>query len=201
MTSIESHSTKDFKILEENIAYEGFFQVKNVTIRHKLFDGGWSEPFGREIFERRPVAAVLPYDPVLDKIVLIEQFRAGPVHSSNPWLLELVAGITEDDESIEELVKREAMEEAGLEILELVKAHEYWVSPGGSSEFLSLYCGKVDASEAGGIHGNPEEFEDIKVHVMSSDEAFELLKQGKIRNAATIVGLQWLQLNIDHIFT
>ncbi len=197
----KSHPDKDFEILEEKLVYDGFFQVKNITLRHKLFDGSWSMPLKRELFDRLPVAAVLPYDPLIDKVVLIEQFRVGPLRSQHPWLLEIVAGISEEGESIEDLVRREAMEEAGLDILELIKAHEYWVSPGGSSEFISLYCGRVDASNAGGIHGLPDESEDIKVHVMSSQEAFQLLKEGKITNAATIIGLQWLELNLHKLFT
>ena len=201
MDTLTPHSRDDFEILDEKTAYDGFFKVKHYSLRHKLFEGGWSQTFQREVFERQPVAAVLPYDPVLDKVVLIEQFRVGPLHSPNPWLLELVAGISEEDESTEELVKREALEEAGIEILELIKAYDYWVSPGGSNEFLSLYCGKVDATYAGGHHGNLEEHEDIKAHVLSSEKAFALLSQGEIKNAATIVSLQWLQLNKDHIFT
>lgn len=194
-------SEKDFEILEEKLVYDGFFQVKNITLRHKLFDGSWSMPIERELFERQPVAAVLPYDPILDKVVLIEQFRAGPMRSQHPWLFEVVAGISEENESIEELVRREAMEEAGLTILELIKAYDYWVSPGGSSEFISLYCARVDASNAGGIYGVPEESEDIKVHVISTQEAFEMLKAGKIINAATIIALQWLELNLHKHFT
>lgn len=194
-------SEKDFEILEEKLVYDGFFQVKNLSLRHKLFDGSWSQPIQRELFDRQPVAAVLPYDPNLDKVVLIEQFRVGTLQSGHPWLLEVVAGISEENESIEDLVKREAMEEAGLTILELIKAYDYWVSPGGSSEFISLFCARVDASKAGGIYGVPDESEDIKVHVISTQEAFDMLKAGKIINAATIIALQWLELNLHKHFT
>lgn len=187
---------KDVEIISEEGLYKGFFKIKKYQLKHRLFSGGWSEPIHREIVERRPVAAALPYDPIFDKVILIQQFRVGALTQGCPWLIEIVAGIADDgDKNAEDIINREIKEESGLEPLRLKKMYEYWVSPGGSTEYLTLYCAMVDSSKAGGVHGLKEEHEDIYVHVLSSNEAFELLAAGKINNAITITALQWLQLH------
>lgn len=187
---------KDVEILEESWAYRGFLQLKCYQLRHKLFNGGWSDVLARELIVRPAVAGVLPYDPVLDKVVLIEQFRPGALDGPQaPWLMEIVAGIAEADESVEALAHREIQEEAGLKALALKLIYRYWVSPGMCNEQITLFCAKVDASDAGGIHGLPDEHEDIKVHVVTTAEAFALVENGQINNAMSLIALQWLQLN------
>lgn len=185
----------DVDIQHEETVYEGFFEVKRYQLRHKRFAGGWSESLTRELFIRGQVAAVLPYDPLRDEVVLIEQFRLGALAQSSPWLLEIVAGIQEPGESIEDLAKRECQEEAGLSVQKLIKMLDYWVSPGGCNEHLSLFCGIVDSEQAEGIHGLPSEHEDIRVVKVSSAKAYELVQNGTINNAATIIAIQWLMLN------
>jgi ADP-ribose pyrophosphatase len=194
-----SRSKQDVEILAEELCYQGYLQVKRYQLRHRLFVGGWSQTISREFFTRNRVAAALPYDPHLDQIVLIEQFRVGALEQDNPWLLEIVAGVAETGETTEAMIERELKEESGMLASEMIKIYEYWVSPGASSEHLTLYCAKIAASSAGGIHGLAEEHEDILVHVMDSAEAFTLLQTGKINNAATIIALQWLQLNRDQL--
>jgi ADP-ribose pyrophosphatase len=190
---------KDIEISSIDTVYRGFWNIKRYYLRHRLFDGGWSNIFKRELLERRAVAACLPYDPINDNVVLIEQFRIGAL-MHYPWLLEIVAGIADgENERPEQIVHREMKEESGLIALELEKIYEYWVSPGGTNEYLTLYCAKVDTSEAGGIYGLKEENEDIFVHVLKTKDAFRLLTTGKIKNAITIIGLQWLQLNKNQI--
>ncbi|MBA2653717.1 MAG: NUDIX domain-containing protein [Gammaproteobacteria bacterium] len=189
-------SQKDVEMISEEEIYSGFFKVRTYHFKHRLFLGGWSEVLGRALCIRRPIAAALPYDPLLNKIVLIEQFRIGAMAQQCPWLLEIVAGLAdEDDRNPEDIIRREIKEESGLDPIALKKIYEYWVSPGGSNEYLSMFCAKVDASQAGGIHGLKEEHEDIRVHVMDTQEAFDLLEKGAINNAITIMALQWLQLN------
>lgn len=186
----------DFEILDKKTLYQNFFCIKSYRVRHKRFREGWTSAFEREVFERNPVAAVIPYDPILDKVVLIEQFRIGALEdATSPWLLEIVAGIKEEDESVEEMIHRELQEESGLRADELLKIYEFWVSPGGSSEHMTLYCAKVDASQAGGFHGVLQDEEDILVHVFDSHEVFKKLEKAEIKNAAAIIGLQWLQLH------
>lgn len=133
-------------------------------------------------------------------MVLIEQFRIGPYAVGwNPWLLEGVAGIIEDGESPEDVAIRETREEAGCEITELVPMLHYLSSPGACTETVALFCGRVDASGAGGVHGLDEEHEDIKVVVYGVDEALEMLREGRIVNGKTIIALQWLALNYSQL--
>jgi ADP-ribose pyrophosphatase len=200
MTDITQFKSSDVEIQGEASLYDGFFQIKRLTLRHRAFAGGWSDVMQRELCMRRPVGAVLPYDPIRDEVVLIQQFRVGALSQQNPWLIELVAGITEPDESVEAMIHREAQEEAGIQLLELVKLYQYWTSPGGSCENLTLYCGRVDATHAGGIHGLAEEHEDIKVITMPTQTAIDAIQSGVINNAATIIALQWLALNKATIF-
>lgn len=187
---------KDIEILSEETIHQGFLVLKRYRYRHRLFSGEWSPIVTREVCERGEVAAALPYDPLLDKVVLIQQCRPGALHSPMAWILEAVAGVMDKkDRSPAELIQRELQEESGLVAKKLHKICEYWVSPGGSNEYLTLYCAEVDASTAGGIHGLPEEHEDIYVHVVSRTEAYEMVNDGRINNALTIIAVQWLMLN------
>lgn len=188
----------DVEMITIRNKYQGFFKINEYVFKHALFAGGQSEEVAREILERGNAVAVLPYDPVLDQIVFIEQIRIGAMATkSSPWLLEAVAGMIDKDESKEQVAIREAKEEAGLDIKKLIPMTSYLSSPGGTTERLYLYLGLVDSRGAGGIHGLAEEQEDIKVRVMSYDEAITLLNEGEIDNAATVICLQWLALNRD----
>lgn len=184
------------EIVEQRTCYQGFFRMEHYRLRHRRYDGDMSPLLSRELFERGHAAAVLPYDPVLDRIVLLEQFRIGALESpGGPWLLEIVAGIIEPGETAAEVVRREMEEEAGCTLLDLEPICEYLVSPGGTSERISLYCGRVDATGVGGIHGLAEEGEDIRVSSVSVEEALALLATGHINSASPIIALQWLQMN------
>ncbi len=186
----------DVKILEQQIVYQGHFQIEQWKVQFRLFNGGWSQPYLREVFERGEAVGVLLFDANNDELVLIEQFRVGIVNKAkNPWLMEIVAGVIKKDESLEQVARRETQEESGLEITNLFPIYQYWVSPGGSSERMYLFCGKINAKLAREIHGVAEEGEDIRLHVLSLKSAFDLLNQGKINNSSTIIALQWLQLN------
>jgi ADP-ribose pyrophosphatase len=185
-------------VLEKTVCYDGFFRLERYRLRHRLFSGAWSRELVREVFERGHAAAVLPYDPVRDQVVLIEQFRVGALQApGGPWLLEIVAGVIDPGETPEAVIQREAIEESGCPLQEIVPICEYLVSPGGSTERIALFCGKVDASQADGIHGLAEEGEDIRVVVMATDEAMAHLHTGRINAAAPIIALQWLLLNRD----
>jgi ADP-ribose pyrophosphatase len=193
-------SDQDVEIVERSTVFQGYFRVDKYRLRHRLHAGGMSQELSREVFERGHAAGVLPYDPLNDRVVLIEQFRIGAYAAGqNPWVTEIVAGIIEAGESVEALIHREAQEEAGLEILALEPIHEYLASPGGTSETQRLYCGRVDADEAGGIHGLAEEGEDIRVLPISYGKALARLRSGEIRNASAIIALQWLALNRDRL--
>jgi ADP-ribose pyrophosphatase len=192
----------DVEILEKKICFEGFFRLERYRLRHRLFNGDWSHPLVREIFERGHAAAVLPYDPIRDEVILIEQFRTGALTApGGPWLLEIVAGMIEVGERAQEVVKRESLEEADCAITNLIPLYDFLVSPGGTTERVALFCGRADVSQAGGIHGSSEEGEDIKVHVVTFDAALALLRSGKINSASAIIALQWLALNRHYVQT
>ena len=190
----------DVEILKQESCYHGFFRMNRYTLRHKLFAGGWSAPLTRELFERGHAAAMLPYDPKRDEVVLLEQFRIGAIDGErNPWLLEMVAGMIEPGESASEVMVREAEEEAGLVVGRSRFALSYLVSPGGTSERIHVYVGEVDSSKATGLHGLAEEGEDIRLHVVSREQAYRWVEEGRIDNAATVIALQWLQLHLAEI--
>lgn len=196
MTSTPSLTREDVEILEKATVWKGRFQVDRYKLRHKLHGGGWSEPFVREVFERGHAAAVLPYDPVLDRVVLIEQFRPGAYAAGrHPWLVEIVAGIIDSGEAPEDVVRREAWEEAGVRLGAVEPIAFCLMTPGACSESLAIFAGHADAGAAGGVHGLVHEHEDIRVFTISSDEAAALLAARKIENAVAIIALQWLLLN------
>lgn len=193
-------SRADVELLEQKTVFRGYFRIDRYRLRHRLFAGGWSGEVVREIFERGHAAAVLPYDPVNDSVALVEQFRIGALCAGrDPWVVEIVAGIIDAGEGPEDVARREAVEEAGVTLTALEKAHTVLASPGGTSETCVIYCGRADLSKAGGIHGLAAENEDIRVRVLPAGEALAMLSQGKVENATAVIALQWLALNRDRL--
>lgn len=188
-------SHDDVEISHNDIVYDGFFKMRALRLRHRLFAGGWSKDISRELFVRDPAVGVVLYDRSNDLIGLVEQFRIGALQEENgPWCLEIVAGIVEDNESAEDVARREVQEETGLQVDKLDYICNYLSSPGGSNERLDLFCAQCDLSDSGGtVHGLPTEGEDIKFHVLPAVEVFAELYQGRFNNAATMICLQWLQ--------
>lgn len=187
---------KDVKILNKNTVYNGFFRMEKYHLKHTLFAGGWSGEIHRELFVRNNCVAVILYDPKRDEVVLIEQFRVGAAENpiNTPWLIEIVAGIMEEGETPEEVARRESIEEAGCEISELIKINTFYLSPGGSSEQITLFCGFVNSENVGGIHGLPDENEDILVRAVPFSEAYEMVLTNQIDSAIPTIAIQWLAL-------
>jgi len=190
----------DVRVLACDTVFQGYFRIDRYRLQHRRHDGGWTEELTREVFERGHAVAVLPYDPQRDEVVLIEQFRVG-AHAAGwaPWQLEVVAGIIDPGETAEDVARRESLEEAGLTILELTPIADFLNSPGAVSQTERLFCGRVDATGAGGIHGLEHEGEDIKVVVVPFAELRALLAENKVTNAPGLVALQWLLLNRDEL--
>ncbi len=187
---------QDCQISPAQPCYQGFFAINRYTVRHRLFGGGWSAPMQRELFERGNAAGVLLYDPQLDQVGVVEQFRIGAHRQSgSPWQFEVVAGVVERGESAEQVARRETLEEAGLALAALHPIANYLVSAGGSDEQMALYCGVCDLSGGGGLFGLAGEHEDIKLHCLSYQAAIEALNAGQFNNAALTMALFWLQLN------
>jgi len=189
-----------FEILEKTLCHDGFFKLARYKLKHTLFAGGWSSELIRELLERGHAAAILPYDPIRDELVFIEQFRPGAMHTQeNAWLWEIIAGIIEIGETPAEVVKREAQEEAGCIVTDLIHICDFFVSPGSTTETTALFCGKVDATTAAGIHGIASECEDIQVHVLPFAAAINMLYTDKLLYAPAIIALQWLMLNKEKL--
>ena len=199
MSDIQQFSQEDMEIVAEKTLYKGFFTLKQIQFKHKLFAGGESGIVTRELLIKGAASAVIAYDPKADSVVLVEQVRIGaayhpePMHS--PWLLELIAGMVEKDEKPEDVALRESKEEAGITVKNLTHCLSVWDSPGGTVERLHLFVGKVDSTQAKGIHGLADENEDIRVHVVKREQAYQWMCEGKIDNGIAVIGLQWLQLN------
>ena len=186
----------DLEILGRESPFRDFFGIDRYRLRHRRFAGGWSQEITREVFIHGPTVAVLPYDPTRDSVVMIEQLRVGPLgHGREPWLLEIIAGFIEPGEALEAVAHREAREEACITLGELESIARYYPSPGASTEYLTLYCARVDARGAGGNHGHPDEGEDIRVAVLPYPVARKALRAGEIESSPTIIALQWLALN------
>jgi len=203
--SIHRFDTDDVKVHSVNTCFQGFFQMQEYQLSHRLFNGEYSDIITRELFERGDAVVLMPYDAKLDKVILLEQFRPGALQTGDsPWLLEFVAGMFNHDEVAEDVAIREAKEEANIDIKskDLIKIMSYLSSPGGMSEQIHLYMASIDSTlvnEEHCVHGLIDEGEDILVHVMSRTQALALLAQGKINNAATVIGLQWLALNYQSL--
>jgi ADP-ribose pyrophosphatase len=191
---------KEFEILGKEIVYPGFFRMEKYRLKHTLFAGGWSTEINRELFVRGSCVAVLLYDPHTDKVVLIEQFRAGAIlQPDRAWLIEIVAGAIEEGETAEEVAYRESFEEAGCEIQKLMVINEFYTTPGCSAERITLFCGKIDSSQVGGIHGLDHEDEDILVRAVDFDEAYLMVENNEIESGIPIIAIQWLALNREKL--
>lgn len=176
--------------------FRGHLRVDELHLRHGLFDGGMSDQMSREVVSRRDAVCVLPYDPQRDEVVLIEQFRASMLFNGDrAWSVEVVAGLVEDGESVEEVARREMQEESGLETTApLLPITSVYSSPGFCSERFHMFCARVDAGKAGGIHGLDHEHEDIRVFTQPFRDAFSQWEAGEISNSPLAIGLLWLAL-------
>lgn len=189
--------TEDVKIQRRTTAHEGFMRLDVLELQHRRFAGDWSPILKRELLHRVPAAGVLIWDTTLDVLLFIEQFRVGALADEcSPWCLEVVAGICDvEGESFEALLRREALEEANVQLEKLEPLPAYFVSPGGTNERMHLYLGYADLSQAGGVHGVASEHEDIRTHCIPAGQLPELLAQGVFNNAATLIAVQWFLLN------
>lgn len=187
---------KKVEILSRETVHRGFYPKTVLRLRHRRFDGTMSEVMSRDILEQGGAAVVLPYDPARDEVLLIEQFRPAPVlMDDDPWLMEVCAGRTEPGEDPAEAARREAQEEAGLEISDLARVAECYPSPGCLKELSVVYVGRCSLAAAGGTHGLETEGEDIRSHILGVDAALALAAEGRLRNMPALLALYWLALN------
>lgn len=190
----------DVHIARHDVVFRGYGRVHEFEVRHHRHEGGWSGTVRREIYDSGDAVVVLPYDPVRDTVVLVEQFRAAPlVNHGRPWLIECIAGRIDKDATPEEIARLEAREEADCELTALTPIGRMYASPGIFSEVVHYFCGRTDTAGLGGVHGLDSEHEDIRVHVVSFAEAMAALADGRIQVAPAFIALQWLALNRERL--
>lgn len=193
---VGSDRTRDQVMLHETRAdHAGYFVTTTDRLSHPTFDGGMSEPLVREVFHGADAAIVLPYDPVRDRVLLVDQFRMGPWARGAiyPWQLEPVAGRVDPGESPEDCARREAEEEAGLKLRDLIQVGSGYPSPGCVSEYFYIYVGLCDLPDGTeGHYGVEDEAEDIRTHILDWAQAEDLLTRGEADNVPLILALVWL---------
>ena len=178
--------------------WDGRFPLQLVRFRQIRFDGAWSAPREWELWRRGRAAAVLPYDPALDCVLTVEQFRLPALAAGlDPVVIEVPAGLADGEESAEATVRREAQEEAGLALGRLARVGAFMLSPGGSDETCEMFVGEAHMPESdgeglAGSYGLPAESEDIRVRVRPAEAAIASARAGKIVNGLTAIALLWL---------
>lgn len=190
----------DVEVIEQRTAHDGFLKVDVYRLRHRRFDGGWTPPVSREVCDRGHAVAILLYDPQRDAVVLIEQFRCGAAAAGrNPWLVEIVAGMIGDGETPEAVARREALEEAGCTVGPIEPICDYFPSPGALTEYVWVFCGRVDCRGLGETGGLETEHEDIRIKVVPADAALRLRDENRLNNSVTIIALEWFGRNRERL--
>jgi ADP-ribose pyrophosphatase len=174
-------------------------RIDTLKFRHRLFSGEWSAERNYDVLRRGGAVAIALYDPDRDRVVLVEQFRLPALLAgSSPWQLEAAAGLIDTDETPEEVALRETREETGLALIgKPIRIQRYLSSAGNSDECIVLFCGRVDSTLAAGVHGVPEEHEDIRVVVKTLAEVETLIGEGAIESGHTLIALYWLLRHRD----
>lgn len=184
-------------IMSRDEPYAHFFAVEHLRLRHRLYSGEWSQPIERALFIAGDATVVLPWDPIRDRVLLIDQFRPAPATRGDhePWLYETVAGRIDRGETPEEAARREAVEEAGVTLHELIPGPHHYPSPGALAEMLYLFIGVADLPDGStGIGGVESEGENIRSHLVSRAELAQMVRRGEIRNGPLLVLALWLEL-------
>lgn len=191
----KQRKSRQWSLESRTTCYEGFYRIDAVEFKHDWHSGESSPVLQREIFVRGNVVGVLPYDPQTDQVALVEQFRIGAMYQEpDPWMIEIIAGMIDTNETPSEVAIRESREEAGIELKSVELISHYLASPGASSEEVFVYYAETDLSQIGGTHGLAEEDEDILVRIVPAEQAIGMLETREVRNALSIIALQWLKL-------
>ncbi len=192
----------DVQIARQRASYTGFFGVEEADLRFRRFDGGLSRPVTRAAFVMADAVTVLPYDPVKDLVLLIEQYRYG-VHARgdpNPWSLETIAGRIDAGEAPEDTARRETQEEADLDLRALLPVASFYPSPAAVSEYVYAFVGIASlAPNWKSIGGLDSEAEDIRTHVVPFSRLLELIETGEVATAPVLISALWLSGQRDRL--
>jgi ADP-ribose pyrophosphatase len=195
------HSIADVRSDRLERPFVGHFALERHELRHRRFDGTMSPTLERLVFASGDAVTVLPYDPVRDRVLLIEQFRAGPFarRDAVPWCLETIAGRCDADESLEETARREAEEEAGLQLGRFERILGYYPTPAIAAEFITGFIGEADLPASQGFFGLDAEHEDIRAFTLPREEAEAAVASGEVNNAPLALSLLWLAANAERL--
>ncbi|UOA27201.1 NUDIX domain-containing protein [Pseudosulfitobacter sp. DSM 107133] len=188
------------EILDRTRVYANFYALDEITLRHERFSGKMSETLLRAVFVASDAAIVLPYDPVRDRVMLVEQIRMGPLGRGDRslWQLEPIAGGIDAGETPEQAAYRETLEEADLTLSQLLPVAETYASPGNATEFHYIYVGIADLPDtAAGLSGIVEEGEDIRTHILSFDTLMQMVEDMQAANAPLVLAALWLARQRD----
>lgn len=185
----------DVEVVRTAPPFGNFFRFQQCEVRHRQFDGALSDVLQREVFAGSDAVIVLPYDPKRDRILLVEQVRMGPIirQDPNPWMLEPIAGMVDARETPEQTARRESMEEAGLTALDLHHLTSFYPSPGSSTDYFHAYLGLCDLPDDHATSGGLDsEAEDLRLHLISYDQALALVASGEINTGPLVMVLSML---------
>jgi ADP-ribose pyrophosphatase len=196
-------ASPDVIVESDETVWKGRFALDIIKFRQRRFDGTFSDTRTWELLRRGKAAAVLPYDPVLDRVVVIEQFRLPAFAAGlDPVMTELAAGLVDPSETPESTILREAQEEMGLQVDSLEKIGDFLLTPGGCDELCTLFAGRVRLGEIGadgfiGRGGLASEQEDILVRALPAREVIEKAIAGAYPNSVCTIGLLWFAARRD----
>ncbi len=201
---VAPRTDNDLRLLTRREPFAGFFATEIWDLSHRRHDGGFTPVMTREGFVSGDAVVLLPWDPVRDRVLVIEQFRLSPAlrHDPQPWLLEPIAGRVDAGETVEDAARREALEEADLHIGRLFPAVHHYPSPGMLGEYLYLYVGIADLPDGtAGIHGLASEDEDIRGHLLDRPKLMRMVLDGQIANGPLAMIALWLHAERDRLLT
>lgn len=195
-------AARDVRVEARRHLHTGYFSYQEQDLGFRRFDGRWHPPVRRAAFVGGDAATVLPWDPALDAVLVVEQFRAGPFLRGDPrpWTLEPIAGRIDPGETPEQAVRREALEEAGLALGRLHHVGDYYPSPGAVTEYVYSFVAEARLSGRGGeIGGVAGEDEDIRTHLVPREEMMSLIASGEAATGPLILSMLWLEANRERL--
>ncbi|RNF36428.1 NUDIX domain-containing protein [Paracoccus methylarcula] len=199
---VAPRDVSDIRLHARHQAYAGYFAVEQWRLSHRTHAGGFTPEIKREGFVLGDAVAVLPWDPLRDRVLVIEQFRLAPAmrHDPQPWLLEAIAGRVDAGETVEEAARREALEEADLRLTRLIPAVHHYPSPGAVGEFVYQFLAIADLPDgSAGVHGLDGETEDIRGHLLERAELTRMVLAGQVTNGPLAMLALWLEGQAAHI--
>ena len=184
------------KLISSTLLSDNWGELRKVKYDFRLKDGSWQTQ-EREVYDRGNGAVILLYHREKGTVILTKQLRIPTWFNGNTdgMMIEACAGVLDENDP-EECIRRETQEETGYKVTEVKKIMEVYMSPGSVTEIIHFFTGAysedMKISEGGGVEG---EHENIEVLEISFTKAIEMMNSGEIKDAKTIMLLQYAQIN------